>query len=339
VSGRAIRWLLSLVAGRWSPRSGPPRLTIVRHHRVYADGEQALYRLGVSETVLRAQVEACARAGAVPCTVGEGLARLERGEAGHAVAFSFDDGYADNVTRALPVLERCGARASFYLAAGLMESRTAPWWDELAHALERAARPVARVVLGGAERTVDVSTGAGRRDALRTLLPLLRVPPAEQRARLDALREALGVRDTAPCELAEWPLARRLAEAGMEIGAHTMTHPFLTLLSPAEQQREIAESASLATARTGAEVRGLAYPVGDHDGGTVEAARAAGLAYAVTTAAGDCVPGADPYRLPRRALPEGASTGPGGTVSASMVRAEMKGAFDRLRGRRAEAGT
>lgn len=339
MSGRAVRWLLSLAAGRWSPRSGPPRLTIVRHHRVYADGERALYHLGVSESVLRAQVEACARAGAVPCTVRDGLAHLARGEAGQRIAFSFDDGYADNVTRALPVFERCGARATFYLAAGLMESRTTPWWDELAFVLERARTPVARARVGGAEVALDAASPAGRRDALRALLPLLRVAPAEQRARLDALRDALGARGPAPCELAEWPLARRLAEAGMEIGAHTMTHPFLTLLPPDEQRREIAGSAALAAARTGAEVTGLAYPVGDHDERTVEAARAAGLAYAVTTLAGDCAPGADAFRLPRRALPEGASVGPGGRVSASMVRAEMKGAFDGLRGRRAEAGT
>lgn len=339
MSGRALRWLLSLAAGGWAPRSGPPRLTIVRHHRVYADGERALYHLGVSESVLRAQVETCARAGAVPCTVRAGLARLERGEAGHAIAFTFDDGYADNVTRALPILERCGAKATFYLAAGLVESRTAPWWDELAFVLEHARTPAAGTTIAGTALALEASTPAGRQAALRAVLPLLRVAPAEQRARLDALRGALGVTAPAPCELADWPLARRLAEAGMEIGAHTMTHPFLTLLSPEEQRREIAESAALAAGRTGGAVTGLAYPVGDHDGRTVEAARAAGLAYAVTTRAGDCAPGADAFRLPRRALPEGASVGPGGRVSASMVRAEMKGAFDRLRGRRAEAGT
>jgi peptidoglycan/xylan/chitin deacetylase (PgdA/CDA1 family) len=125
----------------------------------------------------------------------------------------------------------------------------------------------------------------------------------------------------------------------MEIGAHTLTHPFLTLLPPDEQRREIAESAALAAERTGAEVTGLAYPVGDHDERTVEAAAASGLRYAVTTMAGDCSPNLPPFRLPRRALPEGASLGPSGRVSASMVRAEMRGAFDRLRGRRAEAGT
>lgn len=339
MSARTLRWLLSLAAGTLSPRSGPPGLTIVRHHRVYADGERTLYHLGVSESVLEAQVATCVRAGAVPCTVRDGLARLARGDAGRAVAFTFDDGYADNVTRALPVLARHGARATFYLAAGLMETRTAPWWDELAFVLERARTPVARFAAAGSALALDVSTPAGRAAALRALLPLLRVPPAEQRARLAALRAALGVREPAPCELAEWPLATRLAEAGMEIGAHTLTHPFLTLLPPGEQRREITESAALAAARTGAAVTGLAYPVGDHDDRTVDAARAAGLAYAVTTRAGDCAAGSDPFRLPRRALPEGASLGPGGRPSAAMVRAELRGAFDRLRGRRAEAGT
>jgi len=334
-----VRWLLALAAGGWSARSGPPRLTIVRHHRVYADGERVLYRLGVSETVLAGQVAACARAGAVPCTVREGLARLSRGEPGHAVAFSFDDGYADNVTRALPVLERHGARATFYLAAGLMETRTAPWWDELAHGLEHARRPAARFEAGGAALDLDVASPAGRGAALRALLPRLRVAPPEQRVRLDALRAALDVREVPRCELADWPLARRLAEAGMEIGAHTMTHPFLTLLSPDAQCREIAESVALAAERTGAEVTGLAYPVGDHDERTVEAARSAGLAYAVTTAAGDCAPSSPAFRLPRRALPEAASVGPGGRVSARMVGAEMRGAFDRLRGRPAGAVT
>lgn len=339
MNGRTLRWLLSFLAGPWSPRSGPARLTIVRHHRVYADGERALYHLGVSESALRGQVEACVAAGAVPCTVREGLARLARGQAGHAVAFSFDDGYADNVTRALPVLQRAGARATFYLAAGLMDTRTAPWWDELAFVLTRTKVRLAQPRIGGEKLMFALESPQGRDFALRQMLPLLRVAPAEQRERLDTLRDALGVSEPAPCELAEWPLATRLAEAGMEIGAHTLTHPFLTTIPADEQQREIAESAALARARTGAEVTGLAYPVGDHDARTIAAARAAGLAYAVTTAAGDCRPGTPAFELPRRALPEAASSGPDGRTSARMVRAEMQGVFDRLRGRRVEAGT
>ncbi len=338
MSGRALRWLLSMAP---YPRvnAGGARLTIVRHHRVYADGERRLYHLGVSAGVLGRQLAACAAAGLVPVTVRAGWEWLQRGERGHRVAFSFDDGYADNVTRALPVLARHGAHATFYLTAGLMEERRAPWWDELAHALEHGNATATTVTFGGRRVAIERATADGRRAALTALLPLLRVPPAEQRERLDALRSALSVPVPAPCEFATWEQAHALVAAGMEVGAHTLTHPFLSLLPPAEQQRELADSAALVRARLSAEVVGAAYPNGDHDADTLAAAAAAGFAYAVITRAGDCGPGAPAFALPRRALTEGACTGPGGRFSARMTLAEIHGAFDRLRKQRAEVAS
>jgi peptidoglycan/xylan/chitin deacetylase (PgdA/CDA1 family) len=338
VSGRALRWLLSSAGAGARPVPGP-RLTIVRHHRVYADGEHRLYALGVSERVLAGQLETCAREGLVPVTVREGLEWLGRGEPGHRVAFTFDDGYADNVTRALPLLRRHGARATFYLTAGLMETRRAPWWDELEHVLLRGRKDSARVVLGGRERAIERGTPAGRRAALATLLPVLRVPPAVQRDRLDTLASALGVMSAPECELADWVTARALVEAGMEVGAHTLTHPFLSLLPAADQRSEMADSAALVRARLGVAVDGIAYPNGDHDAVTVREARAAGFGYAVVTAAGDAAPGDDAWTLRRRALTAGACTAPGGGYSGAMTRAELRGAFDALRGRAAEAAS
>jgi peptidoglycan/xylan/chitin deacetylase (PgdA/CDA1 family) len=339
VSGRAVRWLLSLGLGAMPRRGGPARLTIVRHHRVYADGERRLYHLGVSESVFARQLEVCAAAKLLPVTVREGLARLRAGTPGHVVAFTFDDGYADNITRALPVLRRFGARGTFYLTAGLMDEQRAPWWDELAHALEHGTLPRATVRLGDRELTVERSTPAERRASLGALLPLLRVTPAGQRVRLDALREALGVREPAPCELAGWELARALVAGGMEVGAHTLNHPFLSLLPPAEQSREMAGSAAMIRERLGAEVTGIAYPNGDHDAHTIEAARAAGFDYAVSTRSGDCDASAPALSLPRRPLTEGGCTGPGGRFSAHMTLAEINGAFDRLRAPRAEVSS
>src|SRR6185369_1629559 len=105
VSGRALRWLWSLARfprGSERQRPGGCRLTIVRHHRVYADDERPLYRLGVSESVFAAQLDWLVSIGRTPVTVAEGFDRLERREPGDWVAMSFDDGYGDNVWRALP---------------------------------------------------------------------------------------------------------------------------------------------------------------------------------------------------------------------------------------------
>jgi peptidoglycan/xylan/chitin deacetylase (PgdA/CDA1 family) len=328
VSGRALRWLASLLP---RPSRGGSRLVILRHHRVYAAGERPLYRLGVAEDVLRAQLEALARRGLVPVTVSEGLEALAAGRPGPVVALTFDDGYADNVRRALPLLRATGARATFFLTAGLIEQRRAPWWDELAHLLERARVP--RLAHGG--RHHDLGEPAGRAAALHALLPAFRAAPAARRALLDGLAGRLDPEGTAPCELATWSECAALAAGGMEIGAHTLTHPHLSLLAPADQEREIEGSFDLIARRLGARPRGLAYPGGDLDDTSVAVARRAG-AWAVTTRAGDNAPGAEPFRLRRRGLGEGACLGPGGRFSVRLTLAEVDGLFDGVRaGRRA----
>ena len=332
MSGRAMRWLASLLPG---PAAGDESsLVVIRHHRVYGPGERPLYRLGVTAEVLRAQLDMLARRGLTPLTVSAGLERLAAGTPGRAVALTFDDGYADNVTRALPLLAAAGARATFFLTAGLIEGRRAPWWDELAHLLGRARA----VRLEHAGRSLDLGNGAGRAAALRALLPAFRARPEVQRGLLDALAVRLGVAEPAPCELATWEECGALRAAGMEVGAHTLTHPFLSMLTAAEQAAEVGGSFDLVERRLGARPRGIAYPGGDHDQASLEAARAAGAAWAVTTRAGLNRRGAELLRLARRGLPEGACLGPWGRFSARLTMAELDGRFEALRSRRAGAG-
>jgi len=334
VSGRTLRWLMSLLRPPGGAGAGP-RLTILRHHRVYPGAARPLYRLGVSESVLAAQIDLLRSLGVGPLTVAEGLRRLDEGRPGHWVALTFDDGYADNVHLALPRLTAAGAGATFYLTAGLMETRRAPWWDVLAHALESTRQPRLRVGFDGAEIDLALDGRAARLHALDRLLPVLRVPPAEQAERLARLRAALEVVDEAPCELATWSEAAALPRAGMEVGAHTLTHPFLSLLGAGAQRDEIGGSVTMIADRLGVRPIGLAYPGGDHDAGAIAASRDAGLDYAVVTRAGDNGPGAPRYELRRRGLYEGACLAPGGRFSRRLAIAELEGAFDRLRGVRA----
>jgi peptidoglycan/xylan/chitin deacetylase (PgdA/CDA1 family) len=333
VNGRAVRWLLALVRGGGSLANGPiAKLTIVRHHRVYGEHERPLYRLGVSEGVFAAQLEMLARAGTPPVSVAEGLGHLESGVPGHRVAMTFDDGYDDNVERALPLLLKHGGRATFYLTAGLMEERRAPWWDVVSHALERTTRPRLRCDLAGRRLDLPLEGRCDRERALVRLLPLFRAPTAERSRRLEGLRAALEVGEEVPCALATWERARTLAEAGMEVGAHTLEHPWLSLLPRAEQEREIAGSIEWIARRLGVRARGLAYPDGDHDAVTIEVARSCGLDHAVTTQAGTNVASTPRFELVRRGLSEGACLGPAGRFSRRLARAELEGVFDRLRG-------
>ncbi len=334
-----LRWLWSLARqpGPARPGSGArsPRLVVLRHHRVYADDARPIYRLGVSERVLRKQLSLLRTLGLGPVTVKEGLDWLASGRAGTRVAVSFDDGYADNVERALPLLQEVGGRATFYLTAGLIERRMAPWWDQLDYVLAISSVQQTRWETNGEGVELDLTSHDARQDSLSRLLPLFRLPPTVQGERLASLFSALQVTGRAPCELATWEAARALEAAGMEIGAHTLSHPFLDLLDAADQEDEIRGSIDLIEQRLKRRPVGLAYPGGCYDARSIQASRSAGLDYAVTTRAGDIHPEAPRFELRRRGMYEAACLGPGGRFSTRMVIAELDGAFDGLREARA----
>jgi peptidoglycan/xylan/chitin deacetylase (PgdA/CDA1 family) len=335
MSGRTLRWLMSFarrpaVAGTHG--SGTARLTVIRHHRVYADGEQPLYRLGVSERVFRAQLDMLVGRGLTPVTAIDGWRRLAEGRPGRWVAMTFDDGYEDNARRALPHLHAVSARATFYLTAGLMEERRAPWWDALAQAFERTRAARLEWTIEAERFDLPLGSRADRVRALQAVLPALARAPEERDRRIAAIRERLAVDAEPACELMDWEAAAGLLRAGMEVGGHTLRHPLLSRVPPEEQRREILGSIDLIERRLGTRPVGFAYPGGAYDRSTLEIVAGSGLEYAVTTRPGAVLPGARPYELPRRGLSEGACLGPAGRFSRRLAMAELDGAFDRLRG-------
>src|SRR5262249_11272234 len=162
---------------------------------------------------------------------------------------------------------------------GLIEERRAPWWDELAHALAETREPCLGGDLGEGPLDLPLRTLVERRAALAALAGQMRVPPAERERRIAQLRLRLGVPQPAECELASWDAAQALVRAGMEVGAHTLTHPHLTTLPPEAQAREIGGSVELIERRLGVRARGFAYPGGDYDARTVGVVDALGIVY------------------------------------------------------------
>lgn len=77
-----------------------------------------------------------------------------------------------------------------------------------------------------------------------------------------------------------WDELRDLAERGVEIGSHTVSHPHLPELSDAELDRELRESRGRCEEELGRPCRFLAYPYGEHDARVQTAVRRAGYAAA-----------------------------------------------------------
>lgn len=102
-------------------------------------------------------------------------------------------------------------------------------------------------------------------------------------------------------EKAVWRLGRdELANvyAGFEIANHSLTHPNLPDLSPADLAWEIGESRRLLQEWFRQPVRGFCYPFGTFNPAVKEAVRAAGHTYARTVAEYDSVfPPSDPLEF------------------------------------------
>lgn len=98
---------------------------------------------------------------------------------------------------------------------------------------------------------------------------------------------------------------RQVAAAGVEIGAHTVTHPDLTNVSFADAVRELAESKRALEDVVEAPVEIAAYPYGHASPETHAAAREAGFRAACRTLGEGSW--ADPFDLPRQAMENRAS--------------------------------
>jgi peptidoglycan/xylan/chitin deacetylase (PgdA/CDA1 family) len=95
---------------------------------------------------------------------------------------------------------------------------------------------------------------------------------------------------------------RELAQSGMEIGSHSLTHPFLTELNDAELEIEIRDSKAFLEDLVGSKVECFSYPFGDVDARVREATMRAGYRIGCGTQRGPNLFSADWLMLRRSAV-------------------------------------
>lgn len=238
--------------------------------------------------------------------LGEAVQRLQRGALpARAAAITFDDGYADNHDVALPILQRHGLHATFFVATGFLDGGCM-FNDRVIEAVRRSSVPALDLhdLRIGIDAPLPLAVdGASRRAAIERVLGAVKyLPPPERDAAVSEVvrRCASEPPDALMMRSAQ---VRALHAAGMAIGAHTHNHPILARLSAAQARAEIAQSREHLQGLIGAPVPLFAYPNGkpaeDYHAGTVEIVRGLGFEAAVTTAWGAASAQTDPFQLPR----------------------------------------
>ncbi|WP_323843799.1 glycosyltransferase [Microbulbifer magnicolonia] len=220
------------------------------------------------------------------------------------LAITFDDGQRDNFEYALPVLQRAGLQASFFVPTGHVERGDAIWHDALGFAALAAARSAtARDIFDRLLERRALQLPAGPRALDRLLESVKALPARERGALVEELRGALPDAAVPP-----WALLmnqnqlRRVRDAGHEVGSHTINHVMLPQCDAEERRRELAESRAVLEGWLDRSVDSFCYPNGDCDDASARAVADAGYRRAVTTAAGVNTGATDPTQLRRHDL-------------------------------------
>jgi peptidoglycan/xylan/chitin deacetylase (PgdA/CDA1 family) len=96
-----------------------------------------------------------------------------------------------------------------------------------------------------------------------------------------------------------WEQMRELDSVGVEIGSHSVTHPYLTRISDEQLRQELTDSKKMLEDKLGKPVTSFAYPYGEYNTRVVEMVKQAGYLCAYTTQHLYAEPGTDLFRIPR----------------------------------------
>ena len=223
-------------------------------------------------------------------SMDEAVERIKAGgKGGRFATITADDAYRDNLTEALPVLEKHGAPITIYVAPGLIDGTADLWWDvaeDIVNACDRL-----RLATSNGSKVIDCATPARKHQAIARLHAYLATEVREEDLRtvLRDLAASNGVDADAPRlrTLMNWDEIRAIAEHPLvTIGAHTINHSNLRRLSEADARHEIGAVKDMLRAELGREPGHFAYPYGYASAvgcREVGFARDAGYVSAVTT--------------------------------------------------------
>jgi peptidoglycan/xylan/chitin deacetylase (PgdA/CDA1 family) len=296
---------------RWSRRVRAlvrAQAVILEYHRV-AEYDTDPYRLAVTPSHFSEHLGILRRLGPVLPLRRALDALMARTLPRRAIVVTLDDGYADSLHAARPLLERHDVPATVFVTSGGIGGRREFWWDQLERIAEHPGPLGASLTLTTAHGTcsVDVAVApSNRQRLLQVLQETLAGRTAGERSDLLArLTAELGL-DPTP-RPTHRPLTvdelGRLADGGLvEIGAHTVTHPVLAQLGSDAQRREIEQSKTDLETLLGTPVVTFAYPHGtatDYTPETVRLVRRTGFRGACSSIYGAVRRDSDLFQLPR----------------------------------------
>ena len=220
------------------------------------------------------------------------------------VMFTFDDGWKDNFTNALPVMRTRGMPATIFVCPGLV-GRTLPFWPEVVASLVgKASPPVTGTETEALIETLKTYSTERRRQFIARLY--------ERHAPAGGGEAYNGDRTVS------WNDIREMDEAGVKFGCHTHTHQILTTVPAQTARQEIRESKHAIETALCKRCDLFAYPNGNTSAATRRILAEEGFTAAFTTQKGAWTSGSDRMAIPRVNVCEASVVGLTGRFSSAM---------------------
>jgi peptidoglycan/xylan/chitin deacetylase (PgdA/CDA1 family) len=206
-------------------------------------------------------------------------------------AITIDDGYLDAYEIAFPILRKHRAPATVFVVTEFVEGKTWLWTDRPRYLTALAASQAFEIGIEGRKLRLELNGAASREAAACAVNAALKPLPEEARnAAIERLalklRAPLPERPPAEYRAINWRQAREMADAGVEIGSHTLTHPILTGLNDYRLREEVSQSRDRIQTALRRRAETFCYPNGDYDLRTQREVARAGYQCAVTTEIG-----------------------------------------------------
>lgn len=231
----------------------------------------------------------------------EALARLKNDSLPpRAITITFDDGYADNLYNAVPILKEHHLTATFFIASGYLNGGRM-WNDTIIEAIRNIAQPELDLTDIGLH-VFPIATPNQKAATARTVISHLKhLEPSLRLTHSQAIAaKATSLPDNLMLTSAE---LQALQKHGMEIGGHTVSHPILAKLDDAEAESEIQTNKNFLENLLDTKVRYFAYPNGkpqtDYLPSQSEMLKKCGYQAAFSTIQGVANSKTDYWQLPR----------------------------------------
>lgn len=234
--------------------------------------------------------------------LNEAVARLKTGTLpACAASITFDDGYADNHHVAMPILQGHGLSATFFIATSFLDGGRM-WNDTIIETIRGSTTPLLDFSTLGLGQ-YPVSTIAEKMATIASLIHQIKYRPVADRISITEQIACLAQVQLPHNLMMTSQEVKAMRQAGMQIGAHTVSHPILARITDEQARQEIGESRFFLEQLLGERVGLFAYPNGkpgeDYTPQTVDVVRSLGFDAAVSTQWGASGAGDDLFQIRR----------------------------------------